>query len=82
MCLKHEHFGSSLSGALIVNLWLSFDYRFDYRLFVHQFGLKVSYGIKDHLSRIIVLIIVLWGAISFFMLSYDVTDTSDPSLRN
>ena len=41
MCLKHEHFGSSLSGALIVNLWLSFDYRFDYRLFVHQFGLKV-----------------------------------------
>ena len=30
MCLKHVHSGSSLSGALIVNLWLSFDYRFDY----------------------------------------------------
>ena len=76
MCLKHEHFGSSLSGALIVNLWLSFDYR----LFVHQFGLKVSYGIQDDLSRIIVLIIVFGGAMPFSMLSYDVTDTWDPSL--
>ena len=61
MCLKHEHFDSSLSGALFVNLWLSFDYRFDYRFFVHQFGLKVSYGIQNHLSRIIVLIIVFGG---------------------
>ena len=33
MCLKHVHSGSSLSGALIVNLWLSLDYRFDYRFF-------------------------------------------------
>ena len=65
MCLKHEHFGSSLSGALIVNLWLSFDYRFDYRLFVHQFGPKVSFGIQDHLSRMIVLIIVLGGPYRF-----------------
>ena len=59
--MKHEHFGSSLSGALIVNLRLSFDYRFDYRSFVHQFGLKASHGIQDHLSRIIVLIVVFLG---------------------
>ena len=80
MRLKHVHFSSSLSGALIVNLWLSFDYRFDSRLFVHQFGLRVSYGIQDHLSRINVLVIVSGGAISFSMLSNDVTDTLDTLL--
>ena len=74
MCLKHVHFGSSLSGALIVNLWLSFDYSFDYRLFVHQFGLKASYGIQDHLYRIIVFL----GGHIVFHASYDVTDTWAP----
>ena len=85
MCMKHEHFGSSLSGALIVNLWLSFDYRFDYCLFVHQFGLNVSHGIQDHLSRIValfVIVVFLAGHIVFLMLSYNVTDTWDPSLLN
>ena len=62
--LKREYFGSSLSGALIVNLWLSFDYRFDYRLFVHQFGLKY------HMESKIIFLASILGAISFSMLSY------------
>ena len=64
MCLKHVHFGSSLSGALIINLWLPFDYRFDYLFFC----VGKPRGFLDHLSRIT----AFGGAISFSMLSYDV----------
>ena len=69
MCLKHVHFCSSLSEALIVNLWFSFDYRFDYRLFVHQFGLKASHGIQDHLSRVIAffLLLPLFSSVFLFL---------------
>ena len=60
MCLKNVHSDSSLSGALIVNLWLSFDYRFDYRFFC----VRKPRGFLDHLSRIII-IVFLGGHIVF-----------------
>ena len=50
MCLKHVHFGSSLSGALFVNLWLSFDYRFDYLSFSASESHKASHIIFLGLS--------------------------------
>ena len=75
MCLKHVHSGSSLSGALIVNLWLSFDSRFDYRFFLRPKATRLlGSSFSDYR---------FWGgAISFSMLSYDVKDTWDPSLPN